>query len=59
FHMVFYAYSALGGGFFSRATEALREIAESSSRMDGMPVFGSMLGNELSVPLHENLMDAS
>ncbi|KAF2160515.1 hypothetical protein M409DRAFT_29135 [Zasmidium cellare ATCC 36951] len=55
--MVFYAYSPLGGGYFSRPTEQLR-TPPAGGRMDQMKVFSSIYVNNLSLKLHEMLEEA-
>lgn len=50
--MAFYAYSPLGGGYFSRPTEQLR-TPPAGGRMDQMKVFSSIYVNDLSLKLHE------
>jgi aflatoxin B1 aldehyde reductase len=55
--MAFYAYSPLGGGFFSRPYEELTAPPE-GGRMKQMPVFQSMYVNDLSLKLNANLTQA-
>jgi len=52
--MAFYAYSPLGGGFFSKPISQLREPPK-GSRRDLMPVFSAIYVNELSLELLDNL----
>lgn len=50
----FYAYSPLGGGFFSRPAAQLRE-PPSGGRMDQMKHFHDIYVNDLSMELHDDL----
>lgn len=52
--MVFYAYSPLGGGYFSRPVEQLR-TPPAGGRMEQMSVFSSIYVNHLSLELREML----
>ncbi|OQO12643.1 hypothetical protein B0A48_02105 [Cryoendolithus antarcticus] len=52
--MVFYAFSPLAGGYFSRTAEQLR-TPPAGSRMDQMKQFSSMYVNDLSLELHDKL----
>lgn len=52
--MAFYAYSPLGGGFFSKPVEQLQEPPK-GSRRDLMPVFSAIYINDLSLELLGNL----
>lgn len=52
--IAFYAYSPLGGGFFSKPVEQLREPPK-GSRRDLMPVFSAIYVNDLSLELLEKL----
>lgn len=52
--IAFYAYSPLGGGYFSRSKTQLLEPPQ-GSRMDQMPVFKSIYVNDDSLPLHDLL----
>lgn len=53
-NIAFYAYSPLGGGYFSRPAAELRKPPP-GSRMDQMAVFSSMYVNDLSLDIHEKL----
>lgn len=52
--MAFYAYSPLGGGFFSRPIEQLR-TPPAGGRMDQMKVFQAIYVNEMSLALLQKL----
>ncbi|KAF2222218.1 NADP-dependent oxidoreductase domain-containing protein [Elsinoe ampelina] len=53
----FYAYSPLGGGYFSRPMSELRQ-PPSGSRMDEMAVFKNIYVNDDSLRLHDVLTNA-
>jgi aflatoxin B1 aldehyde reductase len=55
--IAFYAYSPLGGGFFSRPIEQLR-TPPAGGRMDQMKVFQTIYVNDLSLELLQRLTDA-
>jgi len=52
--IAFYAYSPLGGGFFSRPIEQLR-MPPTGGRMDQMKVFQTLYVNDISLGLLEEL----
>jgi aflatoxin B1 aldehyde reductase len=54
--MAFYAYSPLGGGFFSRPIEQLRS-PPAGGRMDQMKVFQMIYVNDLSLKLLQTLTE--
>ncbi|CAD0099061.1 unnamed protein product [Aureobasidium mustum] len=54
--MAFYAYSPLGGGFFSRPIEQLR-TPPAGGRMDQMKVFQAIYVNDLSLELLQKLTE--
>jgi aflatoxin B1 aldehyde reductase len=56
-NIAFYAYSPLGGGYFSRPAAELRKPPP-GSRMDQMAVFSSMYVNDLSLAIHEKLSES-
>ncbi|QIW97672.1 hypothetical protein AMS68_003190 [Peltaster fructicola] len=53
----FYAYSPLGGGYFSKTTDQLR-TPPAGGRMESMKVFQDMYVNDLSLEMHEQLQKA-
>lgn len=55
--MAFYAYSPLGGGFFSRPIEQLR-TPPAGGRMDQMKVFQTIYVSDMSLELLQSLTDA-
>lgn len=55
--IAFYAYSPLGGSFFSKTTEQLRTPPD-GSRMHAMKVFQQIYVNDLSLELHSQLQQA-
>ena len=55
--MAFYAYSPLGGGFFSRPIDQLR-TPPTGGRMDQMKVFQAIYVNEMSLELLQRLTEA-
>ena len=57
FGIAFYAYSPLGGGYFSKTSAQLRQPAE-GSRMEQMKVFQQIYVNETSLALHDKLQAA-
>ena len=52
--MVFFAYSPLAGGYFSRPAEQLRS-PPAGGRMDQMKQFSNMYVNDLTLKLHDSL----
>ena len=54
FGMVFYGFSPLAGGFFSRPSAQLRE-PPAGGRMDQMKHFKSIYVNDVSLQLHDDL----
>ena len=54
--MAFYAYSPLGGGFFSRPIDQLR-TPPAGGRMDQMKVFQAIYVNEMSLELLQRLTE--
>ncbi|KAH0286336.1 Aldo/keto reductase, partial [Aureobasidium sp. EXF-3399] len=54
--IAFYAYSPLGGGFFSRPMEQLR-MPPAGGRMDQMKVFQTIYVNDMSLELLQRLTD--
>ncbi|EME49363.1 hypothetical protein DOTSEDRAFT_68219 [Dothistroma septosporum NZE10] len=56
-NMSFYAFSPLGGGYFSKSTEELR-VPPAGGRFDQMKHFKSMYVNDLSLELHDMLSSA-
>lgn len=55
--MAFYAYSPLGGGYFSRPAEQLRQ-PPAGGRMEQMQHFQMMYVNDLTMKLHGELDEA-
>lgn len=55
--MAFYAYSPLGGGFFSRPIDQLR-TPPAGGRMDQMKVFQAIYVNDMSLELLQRLTEA-
>ena len=56
YNMAFYAFSPLGGSFFSKSSEDLRNPTQ-GSRMSEMSQFQKMYVNEISLKLLEGLTD--
>lgn len=55
--IAFYAFSPLGGGFFSRPVDELRKPPP-GSRFDQMKVFSTLYVNDVSLELHGQLTKA-